>query len=447
MLFKNIFLFSVMSLSMSVRAQVFDWMTIAGSIGTIGASDGISTNALFANPQGIAVDSGGNVFVADQDNSVIRKISLVSSNWQVETIAGSPGIAGASDGTGGAALFNNPQGIAVDSSGNMFVADTANSTIRKILSVGGNWMVTTIAGQSGVNISRDGTNSNAGFKYPCGITTDASGNIYVADTQGFSIRKLIHSGSDWVVTTLAGKANSSGYKDGSNSVARFQAPFGIAVQANGTIFISDGGSCNIRKISNSGTNWVVTTIAGANGIYSFVDGTNTAALFNFPQGIATDVAGNLYVADTGNNTIRKLSLQGTNWVTTTVAAESEDPSVFSPAVSGGDDGVAGAAHFNRPTGICLTTNGLIFVSDTFNYTVRQAYPMPVIQYVSLAGSQVNVSWSAVSGLNYQLQYTTALNPAAWTNSGATQQATNSILTFADTPGGDTQRFYRVSVVP
>jgi sugar lactone lactonase YvrE len=225
----------------------------------------------------------------------------------ISTLAGSPG-QGSADGTGVAARFANPWGVAADTAGNWYVADTDNHTIRKIATGGG---VSTLAGLAGVSGSADGTNSSARFYQPQGVAVDSAGNVYVADTGNYTIRKITSAGA---VTTLAGSAGSSGTNDASGTSARFYEPEGIAVNSAGTlVYVADTWNHTIRQITSAG---MVTTFAGSAGNFGTNDGTGSTAQFYQPQGIAVDGAGNVYVGDTGNQTIRKVSSGG---VVTTLA--------------------------------------------------------------------------------------------------------------------------------
>jgi sugar lactone lactonase YvrE len=232
---------------------------------------------------------------------MIRKVSPAGA---VVTLAGSPGIAGEGslDGTGPAASFYSPHGIAVDGAGNIYVADSANSTIRKVTQAG---VVTTLAGAAGQNGSADGTGSAARFTVPYAIATDASGNIFVADSFADTIRKVTPAG---VVTTIAGLALTSGSTDGAGAAARFNFPTGIAVDSAGNAYVADTYNQTIRKISPAGD---VTTLAGTPGASGSADGIGAAARFHNPCGAATDTWGNVYVADCGNNMIRKVAADGT----------------------------------------------------------------------------------------------------------------------------------------
>lgn len=189
-------------LSLPVAAQsnnfVYAWTTLAG-YPFISTADGVGSNARFKSPQGVAVDGEGNAYIADQQNNTIRMVTL---SGVVTTIAGLPGYAGKSDGIGNNALFKNPVGVAVDSAGNVYVTDNGNATIRMLTPEAGttNWSVTTIAGLAGRTGSVDGTNTHARFYSPYGIAVDGASNLYVADYQENTIRKITPSGTNWVVT-------------------------------------------------------------------------------------------------------------------------------------------------------------------------------------------------------------------------------------------------------
>ena len=260
--------------------------TLAGKAGQPGSVDGSGNAAQFRLNDligsGVAVDDAGNVYVGDSNNGTIRKITPTGV---VTTLAGTAGYAGSADGTGAAARFYLPSGVAVDSAGNVFVADIYNNTIRKVTPAG---VVTTLAGtpppseQSAPGGSADGTGAAAQFWDPSGVAVDSVGNVYVADTDNDTIRKITPAA---VVTTLAGTPKVSGSVDGMGSAAHFGSPTGVAVDGLGNIYVADQTNRTIRKISSAGA---VTTVAGTAGQSGSVDGTGGAALFNYPQGVAVD---------------------------------------------------------------------------------------------------------------------------------------------------------------
>jgi len=328
--------------------------TLAGSA-SIGSADGNGASASFYGPSSSAIDSAGNVYVADTANATIRK---VTSNSVVTTLAGLAGNVGSANGTGSNARFNAPQGIAADSSGNLYVADTANHTIRKITSGG---VVTTLAGSPGTNGLADGTGTSALFNLPQGVAADTSGNVYVADTWNHTIRKITAVG---VVTTLAGLPGYYGDSDGpiggnGTNTARFYCPSGLAADASGNIYVADTRNHTIRKVTPAG---VVSTLAGLGGVWGSADGTNSNARFNQPQSIAVDASTNLYVLDSGNHTVRRVAPSGTNWVVTTVAGQA--------GAGGNSDGAGASARFLYPGGIGINNAGVFCVADWGNNTIR-----------------------------------------------------------------------------
>jgi sugar lactone lactonase YvrE len=220
--------------------EAYAFTTLAGAAGSDGSTNGTGAAARFWNPSGVAVDKAGNVFVADSSNSLIRRIS---GGGIVTTFAGSPGQPGSANGTGAAARFRIPHAIAVDRSGNLYVTDYGNQTIRKLTPAG---VVTTIAGGVGIEGSTDGPGSAARFRYPIGLAVDAAGIVYVADTENHTIRRISLAGE---VTTFAGAAGSAGSTDGARSAARFNFPSGIAVDASGNLYVSDASNHTIRKIT------------------------------------------------------------------------------------------------------------------------------------------------------------------------------------------------------
>jgi sugar lactone lactonase YvrE len=336
--------------------------TLAGLAGTTGSSDGMGSAARFGQPAGIAVDVMGNVFVSDRLAHTVRRIT---TEGVVTTVAGLAGTPGSADATAGAARFNSPSGIAVDAGGNVYVSDTGNRTLRKITPAG---VVTTLAGAAGLAGSTDGTGPNARFNSIAGLTIDGGGNLYAVDSESHVVRKITSAGA---VSTLAGLAGSSGNADGPGSVARFNSPFGIAVDGGGTLYVADTVNETIRRIAPDGT---VSVFAGS-AIAGNTNATGVNARFFRPQGVAVDSGGNVYVADTFNHTIRKLTPAA-------VASSMAGPG----GNFGSTDGPGTSARFNRPRGLTIDNQGNLFVSESFNNTVRKITPAGVVStFVGQAG--------------------------------------------------------------
>src|SRR5439155_5883794 len=352
-----------------------DWVvtTLAGLGGNYGSAEGQEMEARFPGPSGVAVDAAGSVYVADQVNYTIRKIT---SAGEVTTLAGLAGHGGSANGTNSAARFNGPSGVAVDSAGNVYVADAGNNTIRRIGPVGTNWVVTTLAGQAdplGNGGSADGIGSAARFFYPKGVAVDNDGNVYVADALNGTIRKVTPAG---LVSTPAGRAGFYGSADGTGTAARFYFPSGVAVDSATNLYVADTLNHTIRKMTPAR---VVTTLAGMAGIVGSADGTGTAARFYAPTGVAVDSAGKVYVVDTYNNTIRKLTAVGTNWVVTTLGG--------APGIWGSADGRGSTARFSNPNGVAVDTAGNLYVADFYLNTIRKGYAPPTILDPVLIGGQ------------------------------------------------------------
>jgi streptogramin lyase len=325
-------------------------VTLAGSTGEYGSADGSKTMARFNGPVGLSVDGNGNIFVADTANDTVREISAAGV---VSTVIGAGNNRSNRDGTGAAAQFNSPHGVVVDLNGNVFVGDTSNNTIRKITPSG---VVTTLAGSPGAEGTADGAGSAARFFHLTNLAIDANDNIYVADTGNHAIRKVTQSG---VVTTFAGLPGPGnfGSTDGAGTAARFNQPFGIAVDADGYVYIGDLGNETIRKITPDG---VVSTLAGTPGIIGSNNGTGAAAQFHNSLGVAVDSNKNVYVTDANNNLIRKITPDG---VVTTLAGEA--------GVSGSSDGTGSSARFYVPQFITIDLAGnLLFRTPSTSRSAR-----------------------------------------------------------------------------
>ena len=363
--------------------------TIAGAPGQSGATDGTGTAARFTTPFAIAGDGAGNLYVVD--GSAIRK--FVVATGAVTTIAGVVGQGGQADGTGAAARFNVPSGIASDGAGNLYVSDTGNGTIRRVVAATGT--VTTIAGSATQYGSADGTGAAARFSAPYGIASDGAGNLYVADLNNGNVRKIVlatravttlpgtfeaacavavdgagnlfvtASGSVRKIvlatgadTLLAGAVGQFGNTDGTGAAARFGFPLFVTSDGAGNLIVGDFNNGMIRKLVVATGD--VTTLAGASGAGS-ADGTGSAARFSVPRGIASDGAGRLYVADLGNSTIRQIVV-GTRAVTTLAGTA---------GLSGGGDGTGAAASFDYPANVACDGAGNVYVSESSSGSVRQ----------------------------------------------------------------------------
>ena len=344
--------------------------TVPGMVSTLagnqssGSVDGIGTNARFDSPEGITVDASGYVYVADYYNSLIRKISPAGV---VTTLAGSA-ITGTADGTGAAAQFYGPWGICVDAAGILYVGEQSNNRIRKVTTDGG--IVTTFAGS--IYGFADGVGVAARFDRPVGVALDATGNLYVADCNNNMIRKITSAA---VVTRFAG-SGLSGSTDAQGSAASFYQPSGVAVDAQGNVYVGDYRNHRIRKITPGG---MVSTFAGSWDGY--IDNTGIAAEFSYPKGLAIDVMNNIYVADMYNNRIRKISPAG---VVTTVAG----------STYGYADGIGTNAKFYQPAALAVDAVGTIYVADCNNNMIRKITPFGYSISPALPGG---LSFDATTG--------------------------------------------------
>lgn len=297
------------------------------------------SQAEFTKPQDVAVDAWGNVFVADTGNHVIRQIS----GGQVSLLAGAVNKAAFADGTGTAARFFTPMGIAVDKNGVVYVADLDNNRIRMIVK----GVVSTVAGST-ISGYVDGTVSVARFKYPSGVTVDASGDkIYVADSGNNRIR-VIEKG---YVSTFAGNNIQCAHLDGSALVAQFCTPNDVAAQ-NGKVHVVEDG--NFVRLIWKG---MVSSVAGQQS-KGYKNGTGAQVLFNRPNGLAMDLSGDVLVADKNNHAIRRVTAAG---VVTTLAGNGWGGLLNGPGQT---------AQFNTPTGVAVDSKGVIYVADSQNHSIR-----------------------------------------------------------------------------
>jgi hypothetical protein len=405
--------------SQSNYATPYTFTTLAGTAGEAGSADGIGTAARFNLPMGVAVDGAGNLYVSEQANHTVRKIS---SGGVVTTLAGMArlpvpfqaeyvrritlglGV----DGIGSDALFYDPSGVAVDSSGNICVADYSLNSIRRITNGG---VVTTLAGSQVGYL--DGTGSAAKFFFPSGLAADGAGNLYVAEWNTSVIRKITSGG---VVTTVAGLAGSPGNADGIGSAARFTLPKGVAADSAGNLYVS--GNCTIRKITAVG---MVTTLAGTPGSSGQTDGTGSAARFGFETNVAVDAEGNVYVADQTNHRIRKVTSGG---VVTTLAGNPSGGSNLS------FDGTGSSAGFGILTAIAVDRAGMLYVTDRDHTVRRGVLARPILTTPTSANAMASQSFTytaafsgapsgyTASGLPAGLSFNAATGVISGTPSGA-----------------------------
>jgi hypothetical protein len=409
-----------------LSAQTYTFSTLAGLAGSPGSINGTGSAARFSNPVGLAVDSAGNVYVAEWVNHSIRKITSAGG---VTTLAGPAGfvpvVSGSADGTGSTARFSSPFDVEVDTAGNAYVADYNNQTIRKITSAG---VVTTLAGTAGLSGWVDATGSAARFNQPFGVAVDSSGNVYVGEYNQ-TIRKIT---TNAVVTTLAGSGSELvvGSTDGTGSVARFNYPERVAVDSAGNVYIADKVNHTIRKMTSGGT---VTTLAGAAGVPGSADGTATAARFNLPVGITVDGSGNIFVADTSNYTIRKI----TNGLVSTVAGLVGSP--------GSADGAGSAARFSNVYGVAVDSAGNLYVSDYGNHTIRKGVPGSTAVPPSITIQPVSTTTNLGGNATFTVGYSGTPTPTnQWRKDGvAITGATSPNFTIVGATANDTATYTAV----
>ena len=281
--------------------------TVAGTAGSIGytGDGGLATSAKLYDPYGVAIDTTGNIYIADSDNHVIRKVD-VDTNI-ITTVAGIGGSSGYS-GVGGvatSALLNYPYGIAIDTTGNMYIADSDNHVIRMV-NVDTN-IITTVAGTAGSNgnIGDGGVATSALLNYPSGVALDTAGNIYIADVDNYVIRKVTKSTG--IITTVAGTGIQGYTGDGGLATsALLNYPYGFAIDTTGNMYITDYFNQVVRKVTSS--TGIITTVAGTGSPgYSGDGGPATSAELGGPIGVAVDVEGNIYITDIGDGAIRMVT--------------------------------------------------------------------------------------------------------------------------------------------
>ncbi len=347
--------------AVTVQCLSYVWRSrlVAGA-GVAGHLDGEGAGARFSGPAGAAVGLGGEILVADTTSSRIRRILMPLGFVSTLSGTGVPGLINSP--TASSAAFRGPVGLARDSAGNLFVADSGNHVIRRIDAASGE--VTTWAG-SGVAGYADGTGSAARFNTPWGLAIDANDNLYVADSGNHVVRKVT---SARVVSLVAGIPGIRGRGDGSATQATFDGPSGVAVSPQGVVFVADTQNHLVRAISDGTGAGTVSRVAGLDGGASgFRDGSGNFAAFALPMGIAVDAQSNLFVADAGNHAVRFIQVVGTRGTVLTVAGGG------SPAYG---EGVGVSARFNQPTGLALDAAFNLYITEGGGHRVRLLYKSP-----------------------------------------------------------------------
>jgi sugar lactone lactonase YvrE len=340
-------------------------LTVAGD-GILGyqGDGGAATAAELHQPQGVALDSAGNIYIADFVNNLVRKVA--ASTGIITTVAGN-GTYGFS-GDGGRATsaeLNQPYGVAADAAGNIYIADSGNSRIREVSASTG--IITTVAGNGLYGSSVDGgLATNASLSTPFGVAVDSVGNIYIADTNSCKIRKV--TASTGIITNVAGIAFSCSYSGdgGPATSATLNYPYAVAVNSSGNIYIADTNNERIREV-NAGTG-IISTVAGNGTIGNGGDGgPATSSPLNQPEGVAVDNSGNIYFADPNDPRLREV--EASNGIITTIAGT---------GVNGytGDEGPAIAAELSEPSGVAVDSAGDVFVADYGNGVVREISMTP-----------------------------------------------------------------------
>jgi sugar lactone lactonase YvrE len=337
------------------------WALLAGSLAAVGLVVGAQTHSASAATGDVSTPIGAaagltepwGVAVDSAGNRFIADftnnvIRKVTPGGVVSVLAGS-GVSSFADGQGTAASFSGPTGVAVDGSGNVYVSDFGNNRIRKVTLTG---LVSTLAG-NGAEAFADGPGASASFSAPYGLAVDGAGNVYVADNGNERIRKVTPAG---VVSTLAGSGLSA-FADGFGPLASFYSPYGVAVDGAGEVYVADYGNNRIRKVSSAG---LVTTVAGT-GSAAFADGLNVLASFDSPVGVAVNSAGQIFVSDFGNRRIRKIA----GGSVSTLAGD---------GTVGSADGPGGTASFGAPYGVAVdpsVSGSGLYVADYGNNSIRR----------------------------------------------------------------------------
>nr|WP_315469214.1 hypothetical protein [uncultured Undibacterium sp.] len=372
--------------------------TYAGQVGVAGFANGAATSAKFRYPLGLSIDANGNLYVADSENHLIRKISV---DGIVTTIAGVYEQPGQDDGPADKARFRTPTDLVIDRNNNLYITDSENNTIRKMTA---NGQVSTLAGSPRQSGLMDGSGANARFKYPTGIAIDDKDHVYIADTSNNAIRRIDPAGNvstikpsageikypgylkvlsngdilisernnhaikkislDNRVTIFAGQEANSGSENGASNIAKFNSPKAMAIDSTGNLFVAENPT--IRKIAANGE---VSTVAGSGRLTGATEAKGSTAKFYTPTSVVTDRQGNLFITDMNNHTIRKVTPNG-------------ETSLFAGSVgnSGNIDGMQGLARFDMPYTIAIDINDNLYVADGNDF-IRKITPQGLVSHI------------------------------------------------------------------
>lgn len=356
-------------------------ITLAGLANVAGSADGSAAKARFNFPSGVTSDGLGGWWIDDSGNNAVRRLS---SSGQVTTVAGQS-VTNATDGVAGVAQFNGPSGVALEKSGSMVVGDWNNHTLRRVLPSG---EVITLAGSPGNRGSDDGQGSEARFNAPADVALNPDGTLVVAEWENHQLRKVTPDGK---VTSLAGDPEVSGWEDGTGRAGRFVYPSGICVDGLGFVYVADAGAHLIRRVTPLGA---VTTIAGTGGVPGSDDGNGLSASFNTPSDVAIDANGNLFVADSGNHVIRKITSNGT--VSTFAGAMGE---------AGVEDGQRLQARFDFPALLAFGPGNALYVVES-SHTLRRIDANGLVQ--TLAGSSGEAGYFDAAGTAARFNFPSGL---------------------------------------